>query len=143
MSSFWTVLQEVFLRLKLFVFGVRFYERGNTKDVPVIREAEYRIDKQHRIRFKFSKVECFDISMRRNHLTREGYSSFIVQAFLDESFPDNIRVFDGKSFFFNGMTNNFSQSDERTMELILDVYLDFLKKSLDKEHATVEVNQAT
>lgn len=130
MNGFVCVIKELLFRLKLYLFGVRFYGRGDDlKGIPVIYEAEYRIDEDHLVRFKFYRIECFDVVMKRGYLSRDTYPSFIVQAFLNDHFPDEVQHLNEKCFFFNGKTNSFGCSEQQTVELILDIYLDFLKTS--------------
>lgn len=133
------VIKELLFRLKLYMFGVRFYSRGSTIDAPVIYEAEYRIDEDHFVKFKFYRIECFDVVMKRGMLIGEPYPSFVVQAFLNDHFPEEVKDFNEKCFFFNGRTNSFGCSEQQTVELILDIYLDFLKTSFKKRQALSHV----
>lgn len=130
MSMFFKSVKEILFRLRLYLTGIRFYEQVTDVNAPVIYEAEYRLDSNHRIKFKFYRVQCIDIVLKRGKLVGEDYASFVVQAFLDENFPDELRKFNEKSFFFNGKINSFGYSEQQSVELILDVYLDFLKSSL-------------
>ncbi len=128
MNGFICVIKELLFRLKLYLFGVRFYGRGgDLTGIPVIYEAEYHIDENHLVRFKFYRIECFDVVMKRGRLISESYPSFVVQAFLNDNFPDEVKDFNEKCFFFNGKINSFGCSEQQTVELILDIYLDFLK----------------
>lgn len=130
MAGFFKVLKEILFRFRLYLTGIRFYEQKTDTEAPVIYEAEYRLDSEHRIKFKFYRVQCIDIILKRGKLVGEDYPSFVVQAFLDENFPEELRKFNQKSFFFNGRINSFGYSEQQSVELILDVYLDFLKTSL-------------
>lgn len=130
MNGFFEIMSELFFRLKLYLFGIRFYERPQFTASDPIYEAEYRLDEEKRIKFKFFRVACSDIILKRGKVTTEEYASYVVQAFLSETFTHEMQVFDGKSFFFNGMSNDFFSSNQRTVELILDVYMDFLKSSM-------------
>jgi len=132
MSGFLKILTELFFRLKLFIVGIHFYQSKPGEGDSLIYEAEYRLDREHRIRFKFYSVNCKDTILRRGKLHVFKYRSYIVQAFLNNTFPDDMRFYDGKSFFFNGATNHFRRSEQETIELITDVYLDFLKTSLQE-----------
>ena len=129
MSGFICVFKELIFRLKLYLFGIRFYSRGTIVDAPLIYEANYRLDDEHYVQFKFYRIECTDIVMKRNRMYKDHYASFIVQAFLNNHFPEEVMEFNEKAFFFNGKTNSFDCSEQQTVELILDVYLDFLKMS--------------
>lgn len=133
MYGFLKILREVFFRAKLYVIGIRFYQSKPADGDSLIYEAEYRIDKKHRIRFKFYSLDCQDTVLRRGKLILVPYRSYIVQAFLDNNFPEGLRHYDGRSFFFNGAVNHFRRSEQETIELIADVYLDFLKTSLQAE----------
>lgn len=139
MNGLICVIKELLFRLKLYVFGVRFYSRGSAIDAPVIYEAEYRIDEEHFVKFKFYRIECFDVVMKRGMLIGESYPSFVVQAFLNDRFPEEIKDFNEKCFFFNGRTNSFGCSEQQSVELILDIYLDFLKTSFKKRQALSHV----
>lgn len=128
--SCFRVLRELLFRLKLYLFGIRFYEQATHSDAPVVYSAEYRLDASHRINFKFFHVTCRDILMTRGSVTHEDYSSYAVQATMDATFPEDLMVYSGRSFFFNGRTNRFKKDEKQTLDLILDVYLDFLKNSM-------------
>ena len=132
MKGFLCIVRELMFRLKLYWFGVRFYSRDGSGDLPVSHTVEYRLDDEHKVNFNFYKVECFDVVMRRGEMVGENYTSFIIQAFLNDHFPEEVQYLDGRCFFFNGYANRFICSDEQTMALILDVYLDFLKSSFYK-----------
>lgn len=131
MSDFYRILGETLFRLKLYLFGIRFYERPQLAEVAPIHEAEYRLDHEKRIHFKFYRVLCNDTILKRGRLVSDSYASYVVQAFLNDQFSPELRAFNGKNFFFNGVTNDFFRSEKRTVELILDVYLDFLKSSVE------------
>lgn len=126
------VLGEVLFRLKLYLLGIRFYEQNTQLPQQPIREAEFYLSPRHRIRFKFYRIDCIDIIMKRGKLVGEPYPSYAVQANMDETFPDDVRAYSGRSFFFNGRANGFRPSETLTIELILDVYMDFLRTSLEK-----------
>lgn len=130
MDGFFKIMGELLFRLKLYLFGIRFYERPQFTASEPIYEAEYRLDGEKRIKFKFFRVGCSDIILKRGKVETEEYASYVVQAFLSDSFTAELKEFDGKSFFFNGVANDFFQSNQQTVELILDVYLDFLKSSM-------------
>ena len=132
------VLREMLFRLKLYLFGIRFYEQAAHGKAEVIYEAEYRLDSAHRIIFRFYRIECFEILMKRGELIGEAYPSYAVVAELDPTFPESLRAFSGRRFFFNGRINGFKAPERQTLDLILDVYLDFLRNSFLK-HSTVKV----
>lgn len=129
---FWILrlVKELLIRLRLYLFGVRFYECGYVFDHPLVQEAEYRIDSEHRVRVQFFRVECSDIIMKGGELIGDCYVSYIVKGRFDSNFPQDVRMFDEKAFYFNGRVNRFNEPEQQTVELLLDIYLDFVKTSL-------------
>ena len=136
-----TVLKELTIRLRLYLFGIRFYECDDEVDHPLIREASYWLDADHRIRIHFFRVACTDIVMKSGQLVGECYTSYIVKAYFSENFPPDARAFDRRAFYFNGRLNGFAEDEAQTTELLLDVYLDFIKTSLLSKFTSSVCNQ--
>lgn len=132
MNQFICTVRELFFRLKLYIFGIRFYISPRIENLPLIYQVEYRIDSEHFIRFNFYKMKCTDVTMQRGKIRNSTFDSYIVQASLDASFPEELRQYDGRCYFFNGFINGFGCSEKLTVELIVDVYLDFLKTTYDQ-----------
>lgn len=135
MKNFVSNIRELMFRLKLFIFGVRFYEVRSPSAEPVIFEQSYSVGAMFNIHFRFQKVPCTDFLLRRGELVNQDYISYIVTAVLDTDSPDimmefNIDIND-KPFFFNGVVNGFGLEETRVLSLISDVYLDFLKSRAD------------
>lgn len=141
MSSRWgrfmIGLGELLFRLKLYLMGVRFYTRHDNQEKELIYEAQYRLSPTDRIEFKFFKVKCHDIVLRRGGLTTQVYSSYIVEAYFHGTVPQELTYYHGKSLFFNGMVNEFEYDDRQASELILDIYLDFIKTIAGEKPVTI------
>lgn len=133
MAGFLSAVKELSLRLKLYLLGIRFYECEGDPKYPLIYEAEYRVDSTHRLKIKFFRVECKDIVLKKGVLSEIVYNSYIVRADVDDTFPQDVRNFDKHAFFFNGRINGFRGTEQQVAHMLLDVYLDFLKISLNKE----------
>ena len=131
MNKYMYMLREMAFRLKLYFVGVRFYE-AHLSDDPTVCEVDCNINRDFTIHFKFQKVTCSDYVLRQGHLLCQCYSSYIVTASFTKSCPQPMLYLNNKPFFFNGAFNNFGIEEERTLQLIADIYLDFLKSNLGK-----------
>lgn len=119
-------LREVIYRLKLYMLGIRFYKRELNTESPIVFEVTYHIANQFTVHFQFNRMACMDLVLRRGYLVGESYSSYEVMAVFKGNVPKSLDELNGQKFFFNGMVNNFGKEDQ-TLELIADVYLDFIK----------------
>lgn len=124
------VLKELCFRFGLFLFGVRFYELNVVEETPVDYEFNIALDLGLTVTFKFHKVTCSDIVLKRSILSSAMYTSYIVHAYF--YFGDEIYAtpLNGKAFFFNGGSDWFSIPEERVLRLIADIYLDYIKTKL-------------
>lgn len=129
-KGFWLKLRESLFRFKLYLTGVRFYEWFNTSDLQAVYFAEYVLPTGAQIKFSFFQLDCTDLVLKRGRLRLVHYQSYLVKADFSENFPDNVKTFDKRCFFFNGQMNRFGIDEEMTFALILDIYLDFLKAQL-------------
>ncbi len=130
MDSLTHVLRELCFRFGLFLFGVRFYELQVNVSTYVDYEFDIELDPNISVNFKFHKVPCSDIVLKRGILSSAMYTSFIVHAYFSiegEAFETPLN---GKSFFFNGGSDWFGIPEERVLRLIADIYLDYIKTKL-------------
>lgn len=127
-----TLIRETLFRLKLFLLGVRFYEVQKEAEEPVVYESEYSIGNLFQIKFSFRRMVCNDFVLRRGKLVAECYNSYVVVASFRGQVPDTLQRLNNRPFFFNGVYNDFGIEEHRTMELIADIYLDFLKGLIRK-----------
>lgn len=141
MKAFIDSIRELLFRIKLFFFGVRFYEVRSPASDPVVFEQSYAVHEVCNIHFKFQRVDCSDFLLRRGSLISQRYASYIVTAIFDADAKEISLEFeldlDGKPFFFNGMFNGFGLEEKRVLALISDVYLDFLKTRGDFAYSAV------
>lgn len=121
---------ELLFRLKLLVLGVRFYEAPANMDTEPDKEVVFEVSPVTKIRLQFRKIECTDIILRRGKLTTHAYNSYVVAAFFGASLHEYAEAFNGKPYFFNGSCNGFGVHESRVLELLADIYLDFLKKKI-------------
>lgn len=135
MKNFMMNLQELLFRIKLYFFGVRFYETRSPTTEPVVFEQSYAIEHVCTIHFKFQRVDCQDYLLKRGKLEKEHYSSYIITAVFDTDAHEFSLKFDldlnGRPFFFNGVFNGFGLEEKKVLALISDIYLDFLKSRGD------------
>jgi len=131
-----SIVHEILFRLKLFIFGVTFYEQAKSTGPVLISEATYNLISGHSIVFKFYRVECYDTTLRRNSIFEEAYDSYIVEAHTSPDFPDDPHFFNGKRFFFNGVRNGFGRSSKLNVERILDIYLDYLRLRYESKESS-------
>lgn len=127
MQNFLFKLRELLFRLKLYFFGVRFFEREKDVGVPVIFEACYTLLASYTIRLSFRRVECIDFVLRQGQIVGEVYDSYAVRADFSGVIPPLLEHLNGKCFFFNAHTNGFRGNEETILALISDVYLDFIR----------------
>lgn len=125
--SFREKVRELLYRVSLYLFGVRFYERLEQSNLRKVHDASYIIDDRYRIDFEFFHSHCEDIVLKKSKVSKANYESYVVVARFSEAFPEYVRKYEGKQVFFNGAYNKFRGNEQATCELILDIYLDYLK----------------
>lgn len=130
MKSWGYMLKEIFFRLKLYLFGIRFYERTVGSDVPLVREFHYHMTKTESLHLRFFEVSCVDIVLKRGRLTPEHYKSYVVLTSLIGDHPPEAMAYHGKKVFFNGRVNTFKHDVRQTQDLIADIYIDYLKTAV-------------
>lgn len=149
--------KELLFRIKLYLYGIRFYRRDVTPTTEKFREvsfhisadlseafgglaeigSDYRVTGGRIIKFNFFKEEFVDIVMKRGRIYQESAVGFVVQAEFDEDMPASIRQFDKTCFYFNGRVNDFGRNDEHTAKLLLDVYMDFIILSIENDRTVL------
>lgn len=128
-----TVVRELLYRTKLYLFGVRFYERVALEEAALVCETRYQIDLNHWIDFSFNRVTCEDLVLKRGRIVKCRYYSYVVEVKFSSSFPDYVKKYEDKLVFFNGNSNKFRANEKETIELILDIYLDYLRAVFNLE----------
>jgi hypothetical protein len=135
MRTFMMKLRELAFRMKLYLYGVRFFERDTVNGETVAFEAKYSILNQYSVTITFQRVECIDFIMKRGYIVGENYVSYAACATFEGDTPPRMVPLHGKWFFFNGFTNGFSHGEEMTLALISDLYLDFIR-AVDQNRIT-------
>lgn len=128
-----TVVRELLYRTKLYLFGVRFYERVELEEAVLVCETRYQIDLNHWIDFSFNRVTCEDLVLKRGRIVKCRYYSYAVEVKFSSSFPNYVKKYEDKLVFFNGNSNKFRADEKETIELILDIYLDYLRAVFNLE----------
>ncbi len=126
MIEFMRRLNELFFRFKLYVFGVRFYKRVLNTETPKVFESTYHIGSKFIVHFKLNRMSCMDLVLRRGSIVSEAYHSYEITARFEGEVPNSLHQLDDQSFFFNGRVNSFGK-EEQTLDLIAEIYLDFIK----------------
>lgn len=125
--SFFEIIRELLFRLKLYCFGVNFYEVKNPTETEVITETVYKLhdDSECIIHLNYSRVPCKDFLLKKGKLVEVSYNSYIITANIENC--EEPFALDHRQFFFNSRYNNFGLPEARILELIGDIYIDFLK----------------
>ena len=126
-------LKELFHRFKLYVFGVRFFEQINLDEAVLVKTAVYQIDEDHSVTFSFYKTASRDLFMKQGRISSVPYDSYIVTAKFSEDFPHYVRKYEERRIVFNGKANKLRRNEKATLELLLDIYLDYLKAAFVRE----------
>lgn len=126
-------LKELFHRFKLYVFGVRFFEQINLDEAIFIKAAEYLIDEKHAITFRFYRIASRDLFMKQGRITSLPYYSYVVTATFGEGFPPYVKKYEDRRIVFNGRVNHLRRNEQAVLELLLDIYLDYLKAAFQRE----------
>ena len=123
-------ISELFLRLKLYVFGVRFYE--GEADLTSRKETQHEIDigGGQSIKLSIIKIVCRDYLLKRSGISHDEYHSYIVSAELPDNVPDAVRMLSKRSFFFSGKHNGIFLDEDKAIMLVIDIYIDFIKSLL-------------
>jgi hypothetical protein len=125
------MVKELAFRFKLYLLGVRFYESHYNPSWQEVYRQTLKVGHRLTISLIFQKVPCSDFVLRRSSLNTENYSSYVVTAHFSAEVPQALQTLEDRPFFFNGRYNDFGVEERWTLELISDIYLDFLKSVLD------------
>jgi hypothetical protein len=132
--NFYMFLRELLFRLKLYYLGIRFYEATPLMTHPVIHQTSYLFD-DVTVHVSFKRIPCRDLVLKRGKLSSEEYHSYAVIAAFDREELNRLEnrealarleFIQNKAFFFNGHYNKLGLGEKRRLELITDVYMDFL-----------------
>ncbi len=124
------IVKELAFRLKLMVLGVRFYE-AHEAEGEVIYKCSQQLTADVAVEFHFRMVKCSDFLLKRGELILEHYPSYTITPVFTQSIPQGLEHANNRTFFFNGKYNDFGLDVDRTIQLIADIYIDFMLKKLD------------
>lgn len=130
MSHFAQILQELFFRTRLFLFGIRFYETVTAPEGELVFSHTCELGEEVSVRFNFHRVICSDFFLKRMKLTKQSYASYTITPVFITDYPPELEAINRRTFFFNSIVNGFGIDESRTLQLIADVYLDFMQGSL-------------
>lgn len=134
--NFFQFLKELLFRIKLFYLGIRFYEVVSQEQFTSIHETTYTFEDAE-VHVSFKRIPCRDLMLKRGRLSTEDYNSYAVLAKfnLDElekrmnaDVLTQLKFLNNKAFFFNGHYNRLGMNERRLLELITDVYMDFISE---------------
>ena len=140
--SFCLFFRELWFRIKLYYLGIHFYEVVTPETSPVMHNTSYMFD-DVTVHVSFRRIPCRDLVLKRGKLTTENYSSYAILATFDEKELDRItdravleqlKFLSNKAFFFNGHYNRLGIGEHRKLELITDVYMDFISALIKKQN---------
>lgn len=132
--------RELWFRMKLYYLGIRFYEVTTPESFPIVHDTSYMFD-DVTVHVSFKRIPCRDLVLKRGKLTAEEYSSYAIMATFDEdeldridnrSVVEQLSFLSNKAFFFNGHYNRLGIGERRKLELITDVYMDFISALIRK-----------
>lgn len=132
--------RELWFRIRLYYLGIRFYEVKGQEASPVIHDTSYTFEDVP-VHVSFKRIPCRDLMLKRGQLTTEEYNSYAVMAVFDENDLEGIAdvkiktqlsFLNKKAFFFNGHYNRLGIGERRKLELITDVYMDFISEIIRK-----------
>lgn len=138
--NFCQFFSELWFRIKLYYFGIHFYEVKSHEGYETIHDASYMFD-EVAVRVAFKRIPCQDLVLKKGKLMTADYDSYAIMATFSEedlSRIDNVEVrkqldsLQNKAFFFNGYHNRLGIGERRKLELITDVYMDFLSELIRK-----------
>lgn len=125
MAKLTKILYELFFRIKLYLFGIHFYEIKSPAVLPVDFYKTHNLGRNGTIHLKFSRVNCTDLMLVRGKLKNTDYVSYIVSATSTGRISRIVGVLNDRQFFFNSRINKFKLEEDRVVQLIADVYIDF------------------
>lgn len=138
--SFCHFFRELWFRIKLYYLGIRFYEVGCPDNFPVVHDTSYMFD-EVTVHVCFKRIPCSDLVLKRGKLTTEDYSSYAIMATFNQEdlnrienpqILERLKFLSNKAFFFNGHYNRLGIIERRKLELITDVYMDFISEVIRK-----------
>lgn len=140
--NFCQFIKELLFRIKLYYLGIRFYEVIKDDQFPAIHETTHKFE-DISVQVSFKRVPCRDLVLKRGSLSTEDYNSYAVLAtfdtteretLIDEKILSQMQFLNNKAFFFNGHYNRLEMTERRKLELITDVYMDFISEMIRKQH---------
>lgn len=117
-------IQELFFRIKLYLFGVTFYE-VQSKDTEITIYTKRHQFEDNAIELDFTRETCIDLILKRGKIATTSYFSYTVRARMIGTGMASLAMLDGRRFFFNGRFNSFGLEEHKILELISDIYIDF------------------
>ena len=140
--NFCQFIKELLFRIKLYYLGIRFYEGSSQEQSPAIHETTHKFE-DISVQVSFKRVPCRDLVLKRGQLSTEDYNSYAVLATFDisefekttdEKILTQMKFLNNKAFFFNGHYNRLGMSERHKLELITDVYMDFISEMIRNQH---------
>jgi hypothetical protein len=122
-------LKYLVFKLVLFVRGIRFFKTDIIPSNAEFRKAEFKTLNDHTVEFLFYREVFQDIIFRRGRIHKENFHCYIIQSKFDNDLPPDIKQFNNLKFVFN-LNSVFLIEEEKVCEVLLGVYLDFIKREI-------------
>ena len=127
MGVIWRVIKELMFRIYLFFLGIHFCELDRI-DEPLAETVIIPIGRLYEITFQCYRKTITEFLFIRGRIDIVTYYGYFLQVSYSENAPDKLKATANKTLYFNGGVNRFGTDEETTLVMLVDIYLDYLKK---------------
>lgn len=125
------MLLKLFLKWMLYWHGIRFYQTPNTPSGVEFLKTVFKTVNGLKISFLFYKETCEDQVFQRGKFHIATFQGYFVKAEFDEGLPDSLKGFNNFKIFLRSRLLR-KLSDKTISEILLNMYLEFIKQELQK-----------
>lgn len=126
------MFKRFLFRLYLFHRGIRFYRTDATPRTTQFKTAVFKTVGDHVVEFHFYREACEDLIYKHGRINSEKFIGYVIQTKLDQNLPEKLYCYNNLKFFFN--SNNWIFKDDKLIcDVLLNIYLDYLKSELKKQ----------
>ncbi len=122
-------LLKPFLRLSLYITGLKFYTHENTGTAEVIGESVFRTIHDKKMQFTFYRKKYEDILYRRGKTRKIVLHGFMVECVFDDDFPAELKKYNNMKFTLNA---NFLKyiAETEILHILLEFYVSFIRDDI-------------
>lgn len=118
-----------YLRLMLFLKGIRFYKTDLVPQNEEFRKATFNLNTGEVLEFYFYKELVEDLVYKRGVIKKKHYTGYVIQARFSDGLPESLRQYNNLKFFFDNERWYF-KDEEALTNLLLNIFVDFILEEM-------------